>query len=321
MLYQTERVPVRIHPRIDLASKHPPRARIVKRGTTPPIFETLHGATRPSLATSESPTKAEAVAVDSRESIALPPKLSIVVPAFNEATRIGDSLRRIKEFVNTVPFQTELIVVDDGSRDETSNIVTGLQFPGLRLIRDAENHGKGHAVTLGVLAAVGEYVLFSDADLSAPIEEFKKLLAAAVAENADVVIGSRGVDRSVIERHQSPAREMGGVIFNKMVRLLLGLNIHDTQCGFKLFRREKTVPIFRKLTTAGFGFDAELLFLASRAGLKIREVPVRWSHSEGSKVRFLSDGVRMLTDLLRIRWNYLVADIHDRLIKPGRRSP
>jgi glycosyltransferase involved in cell wall biosynthesis len=160
-------------------------------------------------------------------------------------------------------------------------------------------------VRQGVLAATGDYVLFSDADLSAPIEELEKLLDVALKENADVVIGSRAVDRSMIDVHQSAVRESAGILFNLAVRLLLGLRIHDTQCGFKLFKRDRVLSIFKKQTTGGFGFDPELLFLAARSGLKIREVPVRWSHAEGSKIRFLRDGIGMFLDLVRIRWNYL----------------
>jgi glycosyltransferase involved in cell wall biosynthesis len=234
------------------------------------------------------------------------PYLSIVVPAYNEAGRIGDSVQTIRNFLKTQPFTSEVLVVDDGSQDETSAVVERLTFPSLRLVQNPRNHGKGHAVCQGILEASGEYVLFSDADLSSPIEELVKLLSAATAQNADVVIGSRGVDRGVIEKHQSRGRELGGIVFNKMVRLLLSLDIHDTQCGFKLFRREKIVPIIRKMTIPGFGFDPELLFLASRARLKIVEVPVRWSHAEGSKIRFLRDGIRMFGDLLRIRWNAIV---------------
>jgi glycosyltransferase involved in cell wall biosynthesis len=202
-----------------------------------------------------------------------PPRVSIVVPAFNEAAHIGDSVRMIERFLGRLPYETELLVVDDGSRDETARIVESLHVPGLRLIRNSENRGKGHAVTTGVLAATGDYVLFSDADLSAPIEELEKLLSVAVAENVDVVVGSRAIDRSFIEKHQSLIREVGGIFFNRMVRLLLGLKIHDTQCGFKLFKREKIVPVFQKLTTFGFGFDPELLFLAKVARLTIQEVP------------------------------------------------
>jgi glycosyltransferase involved in cell wall biosynthesis len=234
------------------------------------------------------------------------PYISIVVPAFNEAGRIVDSIRTIEDFLRTLPFSSELVIVDDGSKDETSTVVQGLKFPQLRLVRNPENHGKGHAVRQGVLEAGGEYVLFSDADLSSPIAELQKLLSVARSQNADVVIGSRGLDRKVIERHQSRGRELGGIVFNKMVRLLLGLDIRDTQCGFKLFKRDKILPVLKKMTIPGFGFDPELLFLAARAQLKIVEVPVRWSHAEGSKIRFMRDGTRMFGDLLRIRWNSLV---------------
>jgi glycosyltransferase involved in cell wall biosynthesis len=251
------------------------------------------------MATSDTSADAHRVASTPSSS----PKVSVVVPAFNEASRIGDSIQKIENFLGKLPFGSELVIVDDGSSDDTSDIVRRLTFPGLRLIRNDVNHGKGFAVQMGVLAAAGEYVLFSDADLSAPIEELDKLLQAAESQHADVVIGSRALDRSFIKIHQTRTREVGGILFNRMVRILLGLNIHDTQCGFKLFRREKIRPVFEKLTIIGFGFDPELLFLASRAGLKILEIPVRWSHAEGSKIRFLRDGIRMFTDLVRIRWN------------------
>lgn len=233
------------------------------------------------------------------------PMVSIVVPAFNEAGRIGDSLKKIDAFIRGSSLSFEVIVVDDGSIDRTSAIAGESQIRGLRLIRNNENHGKGYTVRQGVLAATGKYVLFTDADLSAPIEEVSKLLDAAVNKGADVVIGSRGVDRSYIERRQSGFRELGGILFNLMVRTILGLNLRDTQCGFKLFDRQKSRRVFEKLTTLGFGFDPELLFLAKRHGLRIREVPVRWSHSEGSKVSFLRHGTLMFLDLVRIRWNSL----------------
>jgi dolichyl-phosphate beta-glucosyltransferase len=231
------------------------------------------------------------------------PVLSIVVPAFNEGERIGNSIRQIDAFMRQSPIPCELIVVDDGSRDNTSEIVSQAKVEGLRLVTNAENHGKGYTVRQGVLAASGTYVLFTDADLSAPIDEASKLFDVAMKQGADIVIGSRAVDRSYIEKHQSPVRELGGIVFNLMVRMLLGLRLHDTQCGFKLFERQKCGPIFAMQTTSGFGFDAELLFLAKRRGLKICETPVRWSHAEGSKVSFLRDGLRMFSDLVRIRWN------------------
>ena len=233
------------------------------------------------------------------------PTVSIVVPAFNEAERIGDSLHKIDEFMRGSSLAYEVIVVDDGSTDETSAIVDRSGIRALRLIRNGRNHGKGYTVRQGVLAAAGKYVLFTDADLSAPIGELTKLLDVALNEDADVVIGSRAIDRRYIEKHQSRFREMGGIAFNLMVRLFLGLRLHDTQCGFKLFHRERSRRIFERLTTSGFGFDPEVLFLAKRQGLRIREVPVRWSHSEGSKVRFLRHATVMFMDLVRIRWNML----------------
>jgi dolichyl-phosphate beta-glucosyltransferase len=232
------------------------------------------------------------------------PVVSIVVPAFNEASRIGNSIRQIDEFLSQAAMPMEVLVIDDGSSDATSDVVRSVHAPAVRLIRNGENHGKGYSVRQGVLNAKGEYVLFTDADLSAPIIELQKLYDVAIRDKADVVIGSRAVDRSYIEKHQNRFRELGGILFNRMVRLLLGLDLNDTQCGFKLFHRERTRDIFEKQTTLGFGFDPEILYVAARRGLRIREVPVRWSHSEGSKVNFMRDGVRMFGDLLRIRWNY-----------------
>jgi len=234
------------------------------------------------------------------------PTVSIVIPAFNESARIGDSIKKIDHFLRESPFTSEVIVVDDGSADNTSEIVRQCQAQGVRLVKNDVNHGKGYSVRQGVLAASGKYVLFTDADLSAPIEELKKLLDVAMKEKIDVVIGSRAVDRKFIEKHQSRLRESGGIVFNAMVRLLLGLQLHDTQCGFKLFHRERARRIFELQTTYGFGFDPELLFLAKRNGLSIRETSVRWSHAEGSKVSFFRDGIRMFLDLVRIRWNAII---------------
>lgn len=234
------------------------------------------------------------------------PTVSIVIPAFNESARIGDSIKKIDRFLREFPFSAEVIVVDDGSADNTSEIVMQCQAKGVRLVRNDQNHGKGYSVRQGVLSASGRYVLFTDADLSAPIEELNKLLDVAMKEQIDVVIGSRAVDRKYIEKHQTRLREMGGIVFNSMVRLLLGLQLHDTQCGFKLFQRERSRRIFELQTTFRFGFDPELLFLAKRNGLSIRETPVRWSHAEGSKVSFFRDGIRMFLDLVRIRWNAII---------------
>lgn len=237
--------------------------------------------------------------------LAEPPLVSIVIPAYNEAQRIGESIRRIAQFLQRTHLSAEIIVVDDGSRDGTASIVEEFCGLPLRLIQNRQNQGKGYAVRQGVLAANGTYVLFTDADLSAPIEELEKLLRIAREDGADVVIGSRAIDRRYIQKHQSRFRELGGIFYNWMVQLLLGLRLHDTQCGFKLFHRENARPIFEKQTTPGFGFDCELLFLAKQRRLRISEVPVLWSHSEGSKIRVLADGIRMLSDIVRIRWNSL----------------
>ena len=235
-----------------------------------------------------------------------PPVISIVVPAFNEAGRIGNSIRKIDAFIRQSQLSFECIVVDDGSADDTAEIVRQSQVEGLRLVQNGRNRGKGYTVRQGVLAASGKYVLFTDADLSAPIEELNKLLDVAVKEGVDIVIGSRAVDRKYIEKHQSRFRELGGMAFNSMVRLILGLQLHDTQCGFKLFHRQRSRRIFELQRTCGFGFDPELLFIAKRHGLTIRETPVRWSHAEGSKVSFLRDGIRMFIDLMQIRWNAIL---------------
>jgi glycosyltransferase involved in cell wall biosynthesis len=231
------------------------------------------------------------------------PLVSIVIPAYNESVRIGDTLSKIRDFLIRSGDRFQMIVVDDGSADDTVGIVERLGFPELRILRNDGNRGKGYSVRRGVLEAVGEFVLFSDADLSAPIEEFEKLLGALRRENADIAVGSRGLDAALIGKHQSIVRESGGKLFNKVVRALLGLKIRDTQCGFKLFRREIVGAVFEKQTTDGFGFDPEILFLAARRNLKIVEVPVRWNHAEGSKVRFLRDGIGMVLDMIRIRWN------------------
>lgn len=253
------------------------------------------------METPESSAAAGSVAIAEQQE----PMISIVVPAFNEAGRIEDSIREIDAFIRRSPWSFEVIVVDDGSTDDTADIVSRFQLSCLRLLRNNGNRGKGYTVRQGVLAAKGKYVLFTDADLSAPIEEAEKLLDAVAQQKGDVIIGSRAVDRSYIERHQPRFRELAGILFNIMVRFLLGLNVRDTQCGFKLFDREKTRRIFEQLTTLGFGFDPEVLFLAKRFGLRVCEVPVRWSHSEGSKVRVLQDSIRMFLDLVRIRWNAL----------------
>jgi len=194
-------------------------------------------------------------------------------------------------------------VVDDGSTDLTVQVAESWKdrIPGLRVLSNGTNRGKGFSVRHGSLDATGEIVLFTDADLSAPIEEADKLLAAL--QSYDVAIGSRAVDRSLIEVHESPFREFAGIVFNGIVRLILWLPFIDTQCGFKAFRRERCQIIFEQQTIERFGFDPELLYLARHHGLRIKEVPVRWAHSPASKVSMMRDSVLMFVDVFVIRSN------------------
>ncbi len=236
----------------------------------------------------------------------LTPSLSIVIPARNEEKRLSSSLTRIAEYLDRRKLDAEVIVVSDLSADRTIECAREFasRFSRLTVLEtSSRQHGKGGAVRTGVLAAQGEIVLFTDADLSAPIEEAEKLFAAL--ETHEVAIGSRAVNRALIETHQSRARELAGIAFNAAVRLITGLRQVDTQCGFKAFRRLPARIVFEQQRITGFGFDPEVLFLAKRHGLRIAEVPVRWSHDRHTKVRVLHDGFGMLLDLLRIRWNAL----------------
>jgi glycosyltransferase involved in cell wall biosynthesis len=228
------------------------------------------------------------------------PFLSIVVPAYNEAGRIRDTLEKLCHFKESEPYSIELMVVDDGSTDLTVELVS--KFPGIRLVRNDRNHGKGFTVRHGVLEARGELVLFTDADLSTPIEEVDKLLSALQSCGADAAVGSRALKRELIGIHQPLFRDMAGRFFNLLVRVFAGLRLHDTQCGFKLLKRSSTRRAFELMRVEGFGFDPELLFLIERGGGRVVEVPVRWNDNPATKVRFLRDSARMFLDLIAIRW-------------------
>ena len=235
-------------------------------------------------------------------------ELSIVVPAFNEEQRLPKSLRSIQSYLKSRRLRAEVLVVDDGSTDATPKLVEASRngFPELRLISNGRHRGKGFSVRHGMLEARGEFALFTDADLSAPIEEADKLLAPLRDGSHDGAIGSRAVDRGLIEVHQPAHRERAGIVFNRIVRGLTGLQFRDTQCGFKAFRREKARVIFDQQRIEGFGFDPEILFLAQQKGLRIAEIPVRWAHDPTTKVKLLRDSMRMFLDLLAIRWNALL---------------
>lgn len=232
--------------------------------------------------------------------------LSIVIPAYNEERRLPQTLRRVLDWLAKGNFRFyELIVVDDGSRDGTARMVEEFAQtdPSLRLVRNPGNRGKGYAVRNGILEAKGDWILYSDADLSTPIEEIEKLCRAANEQNAGVAIGSRAVDRSLVEVHQPALRELSGRCFNLVMRMVTGLPFRDTQCGFKLFRADAAQKIFSRQKQEGFSFDVEDLLIAKKLGVRAVEVPVRWANVEGTKVR-LSQGVMSFVDLVKIRMDH-----------------
>jgi glycosyltransferase involved in cell wall biosynthesis len=229
--------------------------------------------------------------------------ISIVVPAYNEERRLPSTLDAIAAYLKKKEFAfAETVVVDDGSTDATARLVASRAAGDsrIRLLRNPGNRGKGYSVRHGMLEAKGDWILFTDADLSAPIDELDKLAAGAEAQRALVALGSRALDRSLIERHQPGLREAAGRCFNLVMRLTTGLPFRDTQCGFKLFEARTAREVFRRQQLDGFGFDVEALFIARRLGVRCIEVPVRWSDVEGTKVSALG-GLDAFVDLLRIR--------------------
>ena len=233
------------------------------------------------------------------------PDLSIIIPSYNEELRLPATLERIAAYIRTYSGTTEVLVVDDGSSDRTAALAESFRgkIPSLRVVSNGANRGKGYSVRHGMQEARGRVALFTDADLSAPIEEAGKLVEKL--ETNDVAIGSRAMDTSLISVHESAFREFAGIIFNKIVRLILWLPFVDTQCGFKAFRRETCGILFEQQRIERFGFDPELLFLARHHGLRTVEIPVRWGHSPATKVNMLRDSVQMFIDVFTIRWNAL----------------
>ena len=248
--------------------------------------------------------------------------LSIVVPAYNEGSRLGKSLRSIISYLNESAQGSELIVVDDGSTDNTADAARQ-ELADSGTVRTAvisyqSNLGKGRAVRLGLLASRCNIALFTDADLSTPITEAPKLVEPIERGECDVAFGSRALNRKLIGVHQSWRREQGGRVFNVAVRLATGLPFWDTQCGFKAFRMSACRPLIAGATIDRFGFDVELLYLAHRAGLRLKEITVRWDHAEGSKVNLASDSLKMLSEVGRIRqqarrgvYDQAIQSVHD----------
>jgi dolichyl-phosphate beta-glucosyltransferase len=232
------------------------------------------------------------------------PFLSVVIPAYNEEARIAKSLEKIYLYLQKQSYTYELIVVDDGSRDQTIRVVTDIFKrieQGMLLVNEV-NRGKGYSVRKGMLASTGDYVLFSDADLSTPIEEVEKLLQP-LQQGVDIAIGSRALKDSEVRIHQPFYREYMGKIFNVVLRLLMITNLHDTQCGFKCFRGDVARQLFKKVTFERFSFDVEVLFLAGLQGYTVTEVPVQWFNEPNTRVNALKDSSRMLKDVLTLRYN------------------
>lgn len=234
------------------------------------------------------------------------PTYSIVLPAYNEGARIAASLEKILAYAADRGWDAEVIVVNDGSSDDTAEIVRRLavKHPMLRLLENPGNRGKGYSVRNGMLHARGDVLLFSDADLSSPIAEADKLFSA-IAEGTDIAIGSRWLQSELQIQRQPLYRQLFGRIFNLALRLVLGLNFKDTQCGFKAFTRPAAQAIFPVQQIERWGFDPELLYLAKKFHFTVREVPVAWAHREGTRINPLRDGLRMFGELLKIRWNML----------------
>jgi glycosyltransferase involved in cell wall biosynthesis len=235
------------------------------------------------------------------------PAISIVIPAYEEEDRLSKPLRQIFAFIEAEKLSAEVIVVDDGSRDKTAEVAEKVcaEFPEIssKVIRYEENRGKGFAIKTGFLASRGDIAIFSDADLSTPIEELEKLVKPIETGEYDVTFGSRALDRTLIGTHQPWRREQGGKVMNLIIRKMSGLKFSDTQCGFKAFNMKKFRPLLGAMTIDRFGFDVEFLFVAQYHKLRLKDIPVRWNDVEGSKLSVFRDTRRMIGELSQIRRN------------------
>ncbi len=234
------------------------------------------------------------------------PRLSIVIPAYNECLRIESTLERVMACIRERAWDAEVLVVDDGSTDDTAAIVQRWmqEHPRLHLVKNRGNRGKGYSVRNGLLQSASEIVMFTDADLSSPMEE-AQLLMDALDRGADVAIGSRWLDRKPQTMNQPLYRRFFGRCFNWVTRRVIGLPFKDTQCGFKAYKREAAQVIFRLQTIERWGFDPEILFIARKLKYKIVEIPVTWGHDERSRLSYLKDGLKMLEEMAEIRSNSL----------------
>lgn len=226
--------------------------------------------------------------------------ISIVIPAYNEQKRLPSTLQTVACYLEKTAWEfCEILVVDDGSSDSTAEVA---RKAGARLLQNPGNRGKGYSVRHGMLKAQGDWILFTDADLSTPIEELEKLWRVTESEHAQAAIGSRDLDRSLVGIRQPLFREMGGRFFNLVIRMVTGLPFHDTQCGFKLFEAAAAREIFKRQRVERFGFDVEVLYIAQHLGYRTLEVPVRWNDVAGTKVKMLS-AVAAFLDPVKVRWN------------------
>jgi len=234
------------------------------------------------------------------------PKYSIVIPAYNESARIPATLESVVNCIRARSWNAEVIVVNDGSTDTTAEVVQAFAqtAPEVRLMQNPGNRGKGYSVRAGMLQARGQIVLFSDSDLSAPIEEAERLFAA-ISEGADIAIGSRWLDKDRQTQRQPLYRQFFGRCFNTVTRGIMGLRFADTQCGFKAFTHAAAQTVFQLQTIERWGFDPEILFIGLKRGFWIIEVPVSWAHDERSRMSYLRDGIKMLEELAIVRWNAL----------------
>jgi dolichyl-phosphate beta-glucosyltransferase len=233
------------------------------------------------------------------------PLVSLIIPAYNEENRLLATLDRIKKYIISKKLRCEVLVVDDGSTDSTLSIASRYRGMKIKVIQNRNNMGKGYSIWHGFQKASGDILVFSDADMSTPISYLSNFVSYHKV-GWDVVIASRDLPDSKVKVPQNPFRELGGKFFNILVQTVAGLPIHDTQCGFKSFTRQAARIIFSRQTIFDFGFDAEILYIAKKHGLKIKETPVEWSNAPGTKVKFLRDSVKMFGELFKIRFNDLI---------------